>query len=125
MHRLVFSGMIILALLSASPASAQSVDDDMRCLVLGTVFQGGAKEPTAKQAASAAALYFLGRVSARVPPGQLKRRYLAQATRLNTQTAGPMMNACFKQMQAQGKAVDAVCQEIARSLAKQPAPAKK
>ena len=124
MHRLVFSGMVASALLSASPASAQSVDDDMRCLVLGTVFQGGAKEPTAKQAASAAALYFLGRVSARVPPGQLKSRYLAQATRLNTQTVGPMLHACLKQMQAQGRAVDAVRQEIARSLAKQSARAR-
>jgi hypothetical protein len=33
-----------------------------------------------------------------------------------------MMNACFKQMQAQERAVDAARQEIGRSLAKQPAP---
>jgi len=36
-----------------------------------------------------------------------------------------MMNACFKQMQAQGKAIDTVRQEVGRALAKQPAPAKK
>jgi hypothetical protein len=36
-----------------------------------------------------------------------------------------MMDACFKQMQAQVRAVDAVRQEIGRSLAKQPAPTKK
>jgi hypothetical protein len=117
--------MIVSALLLAAPASAQSVDDDVRCLILGTVFQGGAKEPAAKQAASAAALYFLGRVSARVPSGELKRRYLSQAGRLKAQTAGPMMNACFKQMQAQGRAVDAVRREIGRSSVKQPAAAKK
>jgi hypothetical protein len=36
-----------------------------------------------------------------------------------------MMNACFKQMQAQGRAVDAVRQEVGRSLAKEPAPTRK
>jgi hypothetical protein len=124
MHCLVFSGVIVSALLVAAPVSAQSADD-VRCLILATVFQGSAKEPAAKQAASAAALYFLGRVSAKVPSRELKSRYLAQATRLKTQTAGPLMNACFKQMQMQGRAVDAVRQEVGRSLAKQPAPNKK
>jgi hypothetical protein len=125
MHRLVFSGVIVSALLLAAPGSAQSVDDEVRCLILGAAFQGSAKEPAAKQAASAATLYFLGRVSARVPPGELKSTYLAQATRLKAESAGPMMDACFKQMQAQVRAVDAVRQEIGRSLAKQPAPTKK
>jgi hypothetical protein len=55
----------------------------------------------------------------------VKRRYLSQAGRLKAQTAGPMMNACFKQMQAQGRAVDAVRREIGRSSVKQPAAAKK
>jgi hypothetical protein len=124
-HRLVFCGVILSTLLLAAPGSAQSVDDDVRCLILGTAFQGSAKEPAAKQAAAAATLFYLGRVSARVPSGELKSRYLSQATRLKAESAGPMMNACIKQMQAQGSAVDAVRQEIGRSLAKQPAPTKK
>lgn len=125
MHRLVLSSVIVSALLLTAPASAQSADEDVRCLILATVFQSNAKEPAAKQAASAAALYFLGRVSARVPSREMKRRYLAQATRLNTKSAGPLMNACLKQMQMQVRAVDAVGQEVGRSLSKQPGTTKK
>lgn len=123
-HHLV-SGAFLTVLLFATPVNAQTVDDDVRCLVLGTAFQNAAKEPATKQAASAAASYYLGRVSARVPSSELKRRYLAQATSLKTDTAGPMMNACFQKMQVQGRAIDAVRQEVARSLPKQAAPAKK
>jgi hypothetical protein len=74
MHRLVFAGVMVPALLSAVPGTAQSANDDVRCLILATVFQSRVKEPAPKQAASAAALYFLGRVSARVPSGELKSR---------------------------------------------------
>ena len=109
-----------MAALFATPGNAQTVDDDMRCLILGTFFQA-AKEPAAKQAAGAATLYHLGRVSARVPSSELKSRYLAQAKGLRTASAGPMMNACIQQMQAQGRSIDAVRQEIARSLPKQAA----
>jgi hypothetical protein len=105
LYRLAFCGVLVSALLLGIPGSAQSVDEDVRCLSLGTAFQGSAKEAAAKQAASAATLYFLGRVSARVPPGELKNRYLVQATGLKAESAGPMMNVCFKQMQAQGRAV--------------------
>jgi hypothetical protein len=118
-------GAALAALLFSSPGNAQSVDDDVRCLLLGTLFQSTAKEPAVKQAANAATQYYLGRVSARVPSGELKARFLAQATRLKPLSAGPMMNACFKQMQAQGRAVDAVRQELSRSLPKQAAPTKK
>jgi hypothetical protein len=112
------------AALFAAPGNAQPVDHDMRCLILGTFYQG-AKEPAAKQAAGAAMLYYLGRVSARVPSNELKSRYLAQAKGLKTSSAGPMMNACIQQMQAQGRSIDTVRQEVARSLPKQAAPTKK
>jgi hypothetical protein len=125
MPRNLIPGTFILGLLCATPSHAQTVDDDVRCLILSTVFQGAAKQPAVKQAASAAAHYYLGRVSARVPSGELKRRYLAQATRLKANSTGPMMNACFQRMQAQGRAVDAVRQEIGRSLPRQATPAKK
>lgn len=125
MQRYLVPGAFIAALVLAAPGKAQSVDDDVRCLVLGTLFQNTAKEPAVKQAASAAAQYYLGRVSARVPSGELKSRYLAQVTRIKPEGAGPMMDACFKAMQAQGRAVDAVRQEIGRSLPKQASPTKK
>ena len=125
MHRYLILGAFTAALLIATPSDAQSVDDDVRCLILGTLFQGAAKQPAVKQAASAVAQYYLGRVSARVPSGELKSRYLAQATRLKADSTGPMMNACFKAMQAQGRAVDAIRQEIKRSLPQQVTPTKK
>jgi hypothetical protein len=125
MPRHLVPGTFIVALLCATPSQAQAVDDDVRCLILSTIFQGTAKQPAVKQAASAAAHYYLGRVSARVPSGELKKRYLAQATRLKADSTGPMMNACFQKMQAQGRAVDAVRQEIGRSLPKQATPTKK
>jgi hypothetical protein len=118
MQRTLISGVFLAALLGAAPVSAQSIDEDVRCLILGTVFQNTAKEPAVKQAAAAVTQYYLGRVSARVPVAALKSRYLAQAKLIKADRTGPMMNACFKSMQAQGRAVDAVRVEIGRSLPK-------
>ena len=125
MHRLLVPSAFLAALLSAAPANAQSVDEDVRCLILGTLFQNTAKQPAVKQAAAAVTQYYLGRVSARVPAGALKSRYLAQARLIRADRTGPMMNACFKAVQAQGRAVDAVRVEIGRSLPKAGGPAKK
>ncbi len=125
MQRILSSGAFLAALLSAAPADAQSIDEDVRCLILGTLFQNTAKEPAVKQAAAAATQYYLGRVSARVPVGALKSRYLAQAKLIKADRTGPMMTACFKALQAQGRAVDAVRVEIGRSLPKTGGPAKK
>jgi hypothetical protein len=116
MHRYLIFGVFTAALTIATPSDAQSADDDVRCLILGTLFQGAAKKPAERQAASAVTQYYLGRVSARVPSGEVKRRYLAQARRLKAESTGPIMNACFKAMQAQGRAVDAMRRELGRSL---------
>ena len=124
MHRLLVSGAFIAALSITAPANAQSVDEDVRCLILGTLFQNTAKEPAAKQAAGAVALYYLGRVGARVPIGDLKNRYRAQATALRADRTGPLMNACVRAMQEKGRAVDAVRVEIGRSLPGRAAPKK-
>ena len=125
MLRLLVPGAFLASLLIAAPAHAQSVDEDVRCLILGSLFQRTETEPAKKQIAAAVAQYYLGRVSARVPAGELKRRYLAQATRLPANRTGPMMTACFTAMQAQGRAVDAVRVEIGRSMTKAAAPTKR
>lgn len=125
MRRHLVIGAFIAALMIPSPAPAQLVDQDVRCMILSAFFQNGAKEPAQKQVAATSLLYYLGRVSARVPSSSLKSVYLAQAVGLKNENAGLLMNACVKQLQSQELLMNNVRQEIARSLPKQAAPPKK
>jgi hypothetical protein len=117
--RHLVAGTLIGTLLSPSPAAAQSVDQDIRCMLLSHRFKNAAKEAPQKQAAEVSAIYYFGRVAARVPTSELKSRLIAQDNRLKGQQAGPLMNACFQQLKAQERAMNAVSQEIARSAPKE------
>lgn len=88
-------------------------------MLLSHRFKNAAKEAPQKQAAEVSAIYYFGRVAARVPTSELKSRLIAQDNSLKGQQAGPLMNACFQQLQAQERAMNAVSQEIARSAPKE------
>jgi hypothetical protein len=108
-------------MLLSQPAAAQSVDQDVRCMILSNGFKNAAKEPAQKKAAEVASIYYTGRVAARVPTNELKSKYvaqIAQLTGLQGLQTGPLMNACFQQLQAQERAMNAVGQEVAQSLTK-------
>lgn len=113
MLRCRFTGMILASALLPSPAAAQSIDEDIRCMVLSNVFAKGAKDAVPREAAANSLLYYLGRVAARVPATELKSRYLAQVGALQGQALDLLMNSCFKQFRAQERAITSMSQEAA------------
>jgi hypothetical protein len=115
-----FTGILIaMALATSSAASAQSPDQDVRCMVLSEAFKVNPKvTPPQRQAAAATSLYFLGRVSARSPVADIRARYLAQARRLQGQPLGTLMNGCVQLVQSQERALIAAKQAMIRSLTK-------
>jgi len=102
------------AMIAAGPVMAQSANQNMQCLMIANVFSAQEKDPQKKQVAIGAAFFYLGRLNETISPAQLKTLVLAQSKTLTPQTAGPLMNACVKEigvkqamMQAVGKDLQA------------------
>lgn len=98
----------------ATPALAQSADNDVRCLLLSSAFSRMEKDPGRKQVAEVAAIYYFGRVDTRLSGLPLKNQILAQGKSLSGANAGQQMTACAKQMQARRQAFQALGQSIVK-----------
>lgn len=88
---------IALAAGFAAPSSAQDKASDVRCMLVSNVFANNGKDPQAKQFASAANLFYSGRVSA-LPSATISTALAAEAKQLTTANAAPIMNACAERM---------------------------
>ena len=84
--------------IGSAAANAQTLDPDVRCLVLSNLFSKADPDPKRKQFAALSAVYYLGRIDARLSPDALKTQLAAQAN-VDKATAGPLMNACGKEFQ--------------------------
>lgn len=109
-----------LSLFAAAPAAAQSVDQDVRCLLLGNFFTKTEKDPAKRQLAQAASLYYLGRLDGRVSAAALRAQVQAQGSALRTQNVGVLMTACARQFGAWQQMASRAIAEAAKSV-----PAKK
>ena len=98
--------------LTAQPASAQAVND-VRCLLVSNLFAKAAKEPKAKALAEASKYYFLGKLQGRISSAQLKTRAVAEAKSITPKGAGPVMNACAKQLQGTVISVESALKQAA------------
>jgi hypothetical protein len=100
-------------LLSCSVSvSAQTVADDVRCLMLSNLFTKAATDDRAKQIARQTLAFYLGRLDGRATPQALTAAMRAQATTIDPKIAGPAMNGCAARL---GKAQQAV-QAASRAL---------
>jgi hypothetical protein len=81
----------VLAL--AAPADAQSVDDEVRCVLLSNAMAGGADNPRGRQIGASVGAYFMGRLDAR-PPAQVKAAIAGQKRKMKAAAAATAMNAC-------------------------------
>ena len=81
----------------AAPALAQNTASDVRCLLVSNVFANSEKNPKAKQVASAASLFYSGRVSA-LPDATIHSSLEAEAKQLTVANAAPTMTACAQRM---------------------------
>jgi len=87
-------GVALASLAAATPASAQSVDSDIRCLLAANVFAQQEKDPAKKRLAANTYIFYLGRLDARISNEQLKAAILPQAKAMPAASLGPTMTAC-------------------------------
>lgn len=83
-------GLFIAAI--ALPAAAQSIPDDVRCMALSNAFAKSATEEPAREAASRALLFYLGRLDGRGDAQAV--RTAMQNSRIDPKTASAEMSAC-------------------------------
>jgi hypothetical protein len=102
--------ILILAALMAAPATAQTAEQDVRCLIVSNIFSQSEKDAAKRQVASAARLFYLGRVDARIAGPTLKNSLVAQAKGITSENAGPAMTACARSMQGKMAALQALSQ---------------
>jgi hypothetical protein len=97
----------------APPAAAQTIADDVRCLVLSNAFANGAAEEAQKQAAARTLVFYLGRLDAQAPQAV---KSAMQTVKIDEKTASADMNACSARL---GNAVQTI-----QALGKPPEPGK-
>lgn len=89
----IFAAALIVAV-GASPASAQSVADDARCLLLSNIFAKANKEEAGRRTASQSQMYYLGRLDGRASATAIAAGLRAQAASVDPKTSGAQMGAC-------------------------------
>ncbi|WP_420141747.1 hypothetical protein [Sphingomonas sp.] len=109
------SRIIAAALVTAAGAAAlpaQTIDRDVRCLMVSNVFAQAEKDAKKKQLALASSFFFMGRIDGRLQPSQLKTQLQAQARTLNNKTIGQTMDGCAKIVQASQRTLVATGQQL-------------
>lgn len=91
---LLLAGVTLASVLAVTPAAAQTVADDARCLLVSSTYARSAKDPKARSVAQASSAFFLGRIDGRYPPAALKAALAAELKLVNPANASGIMNAC-------------------------------
>ena len=97
LNRATYLGAAALALVSSATmpgvASAQTVSDEVRCVMLSNALASGSSNPRGRQIGASVGAYFMGRLDAR-QPAQVKAALAAQKRQVPSAQAATMMNAC-------------------------------
>ena len=93
----IFTAALIVAV-AASPASAQSVADDTRCLLLSNVYAKADKEEQSRRIANQSLMFYLGRLDGRASATDIAAGVRAQAATVDPKTSGAQMSACAARM---------------------------
>ena len=104
-------GKVVAAVLLigvSPPVSAQSVPEDVRCLLLSNGFARGAKDERAKQVAAETLVFFVGRLDGRAAPQVLTNAMRSQATSIDPKNAGPEMTTCAARVARAKQAIQAL-----------------
>ena len=98
-------------LVAPVPAEAQTVDQNVRCLLVSNVFENNAKEGQAKSVAAASKLFYAGRVSA-IPEAQIQSAMDVQGKQITSANAVATMTACAQTMDRALKTIQTVAQRL-------------
>lgn len=101
----MIAGAALAACAITAPVAAQTVDDDVRCLLAANVFARAEKDPAKRQNAIASSIFFLGRLDGRISTEQLKVAVAKQVKTMPAASLGPTMTDCFKRVVKKGIAM--------------------
>lgn len=97
----------------AVPASAQGIQEDIRCVLLSGMFAKGAKDEKGKQIARLTGAFYLGRVDGRADAKAITDILRAESKAFDPKTAGPLMDACAAKLGVAQKSMN----DLGRTLA--------
>jgi hypothetical protein len=93
---------------SLSPASAQSVPEDVRCMLLSNIFAKGASDEKARNVAGQNLAFYIGRLEGRANPQAIATAMRAQASSIDPKTSGPAMDACASRLARAAQSIQAI-----------------
>ena len=96
---------------TAAPSFAQEAASDVRCMLVSNVFANSDKNSQAKQIASAAVLFYSGRVSA-LPAATTQAALAAEAKQVTAANAAPTMHECAQRMSEGLKALQTMGEKV-------------
>jgi hypothetical protein len=99
---------IAAALLMTNGTAVAQSATDVGCLILSNGFAHNSKDANAQKAAEAASFFYLGRVSNQGTAAQLKALLEKEMKTITQANAGPMMNACMKELEAKSQLVQSL-----------------
>jgi hypothetical protein len=105
---------------SAWPAAAQTVPQDVRCLLLSNAFGQTGTDDRAKQMARQSLLFYLGRLDGRAEAQAITAAVRSQGPAIDPKNASAEMNGCVARMERTQQMI----QTAVRAAAPAPAPKK-
>jgi hypothetical protein len=96
-----------------SPASAQTVPEDVRCMLLSNIFAKGAADEKVRSAAAQNLAFFIGRLDGRADAQGIATAMRTQASSIDPKTSGPAMDACAARMARAGQSIQAIGKTLA------------
>ena len=103
----LISACAMLACMIPVAATAQTVNDDVRCLLLSASFARVAKDENTRRGAAMTGAFYLGRVDGRISKPALAAAIRAQGKGLPAKEAAAAMQACAARATAAEQQVSA------------------
>ena len=107
--------MILAALFVSTFAQSSPQPDpltfDLRCMIAASNLREST-DATARASGTAAALFYFGRIDARLTEAELERRLAAEAAIIPTENRSQLMRDCGAFMSARGQALIRIGQRI-------------
>ncbi len=110
------AGLILVG--AVSPAAAQSVPQDVRCLMISNLYAQASNDQRARQVALESLLFFTGRLDGRADARTITNTMRAQAATINPATSAPEMNTCNQRVARSRQAIQVMGRAAAPPAAK-------
>ncbi len=96
-----------------SPACAQTVPEDVRCMLLSNMFAKYASDEKVRNAAARSLVFYIGRLDGRADAQTIASAMRAQASSIDPKTSGPAMDACASRVARAAQSIQALAKTVA------------